>query len=305
MANYLPVLLVSVSTNAVPDDSALTTLPRGQVDYLSHDWQEEDVWRSWRNMTKQKNEIANGVRLENASWRTWWKQRNKLKTISPETLNWLKDSDVTWLYGPLHTAVEWTPVPKPMPVPDSVEASTPASAHDRLDLVSTSQTSRRPAPQKPILKHRSISEILTSDFPPTSPLFSPVESEDEQDPSWGKRPTLSHTKSDTHVTRWGPSRAFRKDSPPRIDPPGLDAQSGSYFPPTASTSSSLSQPVSAGGSIRASLSQDSSSSGTGGVTSGGDSRGHSHGHGQKKKHITFNTFVEQCIAIEKPKKNAS
>ncbi|KAF8902336.1 hypothetical protein CPB84DRAFT_1678865 [Gymnopilus junonius] len=39
-------------------------------------------------MTRQKNEIANGVRLENASWRTWWKQRNKLKTVSPETLNW-------------------------------------------------------------------------------------------------------------------------------------------------------------------------------------------------------------------------
>jgi hypothetical protein len=28
------------------------------------------------------------ARLENASWRTWAKQRNKLKTISPETLNW-------------------------------------------------------------------------------------------------------------------------------------------------------------------------------------------------------------------------
>jgi hypothetical protein len=89
MAHYLPVLLVSVNTNAVPDDSALVTLPRGQVDYLSHEWQEEDVWRSWRNMTRQKNAIANGARLENASWRTWWKQRNKLKTISPETLNWL------------------------------------------------------------------------------------------------------------------------------------------------------------------------------------------------------------------------
>jgi hypothetical protein len=25
----------------------------------------------------------------------------------------------------------------------------------------------------------------------------------------------------------------------------------------------------------------------------------------KKKHISFNTFVEQCIAIDKPKKNAS
>ena len=88
MVNYLPVLLVSGSTNTIPDDSSLVTLPRGQVDYLSHDWQEEDVWRSWRNMTRQKNEITNGIRLENASWRTWWKQRNKLKTVSPETLNW-------------------------------------------------------------------------------------------------------------------------------------------------------------------------------------------------------------------------
>src|SRR5258707_10043960 len=88
MANYLPVLLVSVTTNAIPDDSSLSTQPRGQVDYLSHEWREEDVWRSWRNMTRQKNEIANGVRLENASWRTWWKQRNKLKTVTPETLNW-------------------------------------------------------------------------------------------------------------------------------------------------------------------------------------------------------------------------
>ena len=88
MANYLPVLLVSVTTTAIPDDSSLSTQPRGQVDYLSHEWREEDVWRSWRNMTRQKNEIANGVRLENASWRTWWKQRNKLPTVSPETLNW-------------------------------------------------------------------------------------------------------------------------------------------------------------------------------------------------------------------------
>lgn len=39
-------------------------------------------------MTRHKHEIANGVRLENASWRTWQKQRNNLKTISPETLNW-------------------------------------------------------------------------------------------------------------------------------------------------------------------------------------------------------------------------
>ena len=87
MATYLPVLLLSVNAG-MPDDASLQPLPRGQVDYLSHDWNEEDCWLSWRNMTKQKNEIANGVRLENASWRTWWKQRNELRTVSPETLNW-------------------------------------------------------------------------------------------------------------------------------------------------------------------------------------------------------------------------
>jgi hypothetical protein len=86
MASYLPVLLGSVS--AIPDDTAVSDLPRGQVDYLSHEWREEDVWRSWRSMTRLKNEITNGIRLENASWRTWWKQRNKLSTVSPETLNW-------------------------------------------------------------------------------------------------------------------------------------------------------------------------------------------------------------------------
>ena len=82
------LLLVSVTANAIPDDTSFAPQPAGQVDYLSHRWREEDVWRSWRSMTRQKNEIANGMRLENASWRTWWKQRNKLKTVSPETLNW-------------------------------------------------------------------------------------------------------------------------------------------------------------------------------------------------------------------------
>ena len=89
LTSYLPTLLASaVSSHAVPDDSTLSNTAQGQVDYLSHEWREEDVWQSWRNMTRQKNAIANGMRLENASWRTWWKQRNKLKTVSPETLNW-------------------------------------------------------------------------------------------------------------------------------------------------------------------------------------------------------------------------
>lgn len=72
-----------------PDDAQIESrMPTVCVDYLSHQWTDEDVWSSWKAMTKQKNQIANGVRLENASWRTWAKQRGNLKTISPETLNW-------------------------------------------------------------------------------------------------------------------------------------------------------------------------------------------------------------------------
>jgi len=300
MANYLPVLLISVAANSVYDDSSLSTLPRGQVDYLSHNWEEEDVWRSWRNMTRQKNEITNGVRLENASWRTWWKQRNGLGTVTPETLNWfvshvvsvlhhlqlvcrLKDSDVTWLYGPLHTALDWTPPPKPTPA-----TVTHTSA---LDLSTT---------HKPILKHRSISQLLTSDLP-TSPIFTPTESEDDEDnsfplplqlpeepggPDIQERPSLTHTKSDTHITRWGPSRAFRKDSPPRIDPPAgpgvANTGEGGYSSTNLHSLSPSSIPS------FDSIPAISSTSQVG---------------QPKKRHISFNTFVEQCIAIEKPKKS--
>ncbi|KAJ3743663.1 hypothetical protein DFH05DRAFT_1525965 [Lentinula detonsa] len=306
MANYLPVLLYSVGSNAAPDDSSLLTLPRGQVDYLTHDWQEEDVWRSWRNMTRQKNEIANGVRLENASWRTWWKQRNKLKTVSPETLNWLKDSDVTWLYGPLHTAVEWTPPPKPKP--DETDHK-PASVHDRFDLSEPKH--------KSILKYRSISEMLTSDLP--SPLFSPAESENESDGNenlsregsdasvYPSRPSLSHTKSDTHIIRWGPNRAFRKASPPRVEPTGAiqtvpnstASHTSAHHVYSATNLSGYFASHIQGHNAQAELSSSSPSpkGGSSEVTPSGGA--HSNGH--KKKHITFNTFVEQCIAIDQPK----
>ncbi|KAG8823072.1 hypothetical protein FRC19_004662 [Serendipita sp. 401] len=88
MAQYTPLPIKPAAGTLADDGDLAPELPRICVDYLSHQWAEEDVWRSWRSMTRAKYEIANGMRLENASWRTWWKQRNKLKTISPETLNW-------------------------------------------------------------------------------------------------------------------------------------------------------------------------------------------------------------------------
>lgn len=70
------------------DDTAVTYKPSRQVDYLSHDWKEEDLWASWSYVVTRRNEFGNGARLENASWRTWAKVKHNLPTVSPETLNW-------------------------------------------------------------------------------------------------------------------------------------------------------------------------------------------------------------------------
>jgi len=71
------------------------------VDYLSHRWNEVDLYHSWSIVTKQKKRNEAAIRLENASWRLWIKKRFNLKTISPEDVFWQKDEDITWLYGPL------------------------------------------------------------------------------------------------------------------------------------------------------------------------------------------------------------
>ncbi|KAH9910972.1 uncharacterized protein BXZ73DRAFT_108335 [Epithele typhae] len=283
LTSYLPVLLVSVTRNAVPDDSSFDTQPEGQVDYLSHDWKEEDVWRSWRSMTRQKNAIANGMRLENASWRTWWKQRNNLKTISPETLNWLKDSDVTWLYGPLHIGNDWTDYSQ-RKLPKGLAAIQRKTSTDALPGPYKINTTPTAQPTKPILKRRSISQLLSL---PASSFFAQCDSDEEDcdylqiEPCSGtpsSRPSLVHTRSDSHIAVRG--RPYRKVSPPRIIAEEVE--------PVVSLSAPSQAPASSDASGSAGSDQDLS--------------GQSSTEGPvKKKHISFNTFVEQCIAIEKPK----
>lgn len=72
----------------VVDDTAVREEPSRQVDYLSHDWREEDIWSSWRHIVSKRRVYGERSRLENASWRTWAKSKYNLKTVSPETLNW-------------------------------------------------------------------------------------------------------------------------------------------------------------------------------------------------------------------------
>jgi Fungal protein of unknown function (DUF1752) len=73
---------------AVNDDQAVEDQPTRHVDYLSHEWREQDLWSSWRYIVARRKIYANSVRLENASWRTWAKTKYRLKTVSPEQLNW-------------------------------------------------------------------------------------------------------------------------------------------------------------------------------------------------------------------------
>ncbi|KAK7542395.1 uncharacterized protein J3D65DRAFT_644205 [Phyllosticta citribraziliensis] len=69
------------------DDTAIKPEPTRHVDYLSHEWREEDIWSSWRHITSNRKTYGERSRLENASWRTWAKAKYRLRTVSPETLN--------------------------------------------------------------------------------------------------------------------------------------------------------------------------------------------------------------------------
>ncbi|KAF7713404.1 Uncharacterized protein PECH_008996 [Penicillium ucsense] len=125
------------------DDTSVEEEPSRHVDYLSHEWREEDILASWRYVTARKESYSNGVRLENASWRTWAKAKHNLGTVSPEALNWLKDCDVTWLYGPLKTS----------------------SFRDVMTLNASPPPSRLETPSsylepKPILKKKTMSETI-------------------------------------------------------------------------------------------------------------------------------------------------
>lgn len=70
------------------DDTAVRFQPSRHVDYLSHDWREEDIWASWKHIVSRRKAYASSTRLSNASWRTWGQRLWNLETVSPETLNW-------------------------------------------------------------------------------------------------------------------------------------------------------------------------------------------------------------------------
>jgi hypothetical protein len=138
------------------DDTAVRKEPSRHVDYLSYEWREEDIWSSWRHIVEHRSVYGERSRLENASWRTWAKSQFKLRTVSPETLNWLKDVDVTWLYGPLQPASNRFA---------SQQNSEPVSHLSK-------SSSFLGHVKKPILKKRSMSEAMLQRSISTSSLVA-------------------------------------------------------------------------------------------------------------------------------------
>lgn len=256
-------------TPTVSDDSAVKNDPSRQVDFLSHEWREEDIWASWRHIVSQRKtlygersryvahvlhdtlDLCDGHqsdqlnRLENASWRTWAKAKFDLRTVSPERLNWyvfqvplvcppdadwknrLKESDVTWLYGPLKTASSY-PITHKVSCPDSQISKNNSFIN-----------------KKPILKKRSVSEVMLQKSLSTSSLVKQAASAVQAQGRLGRRSGANSDVVDSKLQSETPSRD-------QVD----------YF--TSRSTSSGGTPCEA----------------------------------QEKRHIRFDDRVEQCIAVD-------
>lgn len=81
--------LDSTTQRETIDDTYLQYPPTRHVDYLTHEWNEEDISTSWRKIVADRqgpNDLQ--PRLENASWRMWAKSRLNLDTVPADSINW-------------------------------------------------------------------------------------------------------------------------------------------------------------------------------------------------------------------------
>ena len=75
-------------TRVAFDDSMITHEATQNVDYLSPEWTDEDIWDTRRYIQQRKAQLKNYRRLENALWRGWSKQGKKLPYFPPQLIQW-------------------------------------------------------------------------------------------------------------------------------------------------------------------------------------------------------------------------
>jgi len=180
----------SLATPTVYDDSMIKEPPSQQVDFLTHEWREEDIWSSWRHIIANRKQFGEKSRLENASWRQWAKYRGNFRTVTPESLNWLKESDITWLYGPLKAASSY-PISKNVSEPSSTRLSKNNSFVNK----------------KPILKKRCLSEVMLAKSLSTSSLVREAATSALFSSRRPRRSDASSEFSESKLPSEAPSRA--------------------------------------------------------------------------------------------------
>ncbi|OBA20098.1 hypothetical protein METBIDRAFT_212641 [Metschnikowia bicuspidata var. bicuspidata NRRL YB-4993] len=280
------------------DDSDLVVEPSRHVDYLSHKWDVSDISKSWRYVILRRKNVANAARLENASWRTWAQRRSNLKTISPEEVNWSKESDVTWLYGPIvddddHDH-DHTPAPE-----DSRSFSTASSV-----VAGDISIARKTHGPKPILKRRTMEDIMISHLNLLKLEIATARAEQEQ----------TRREDAAAQARRDASEKSGSEKPPEyFDYDVISAKLNSQYK-TASGSDSTNN-----SSLDLSEGQKSSPTESKAVSKPPNISDQLHSGGtsvithssllqkdssrlpvKEKRHIHFNDEVQQCIAIDDP-----
>lgn len=192
----------------------------------------------------------------------------------------LKDSDVTWLYGPLHEA--------PHPVPPKG-----ASLEDKLNIIPP-----LPRARKPILKKRTLAEVLVLGLAKTNNLPTPTRTHADPDelkeldidsrgttgPEQRDRIMLLHTKSDTNLLRPAINRVQSPTSP-GVSPAPAPAPASA---PRRSSMRTMDR------------SHLSNSTNTGSVSPPPTD----YENGPRKR-VGFNAYVSQCIAIAPGERDTS
>ncbi|KAG7191832.1 uncharacterized protein KQ657_002800 [Scheffersomyces spartinae] len=87
-------------------NSQATSPIRENVDYMSpcepHLENDLNLYMCWK-LHSVDDSCYQDQRLANISWRRWSKNLYHLKCLHPYEINWFKEYDITWLYGPKFT----------------------------------------------------------------------------------------------------------------------------------------------------------------------------------------------------------
>jgi len=75
-------------TRVAFDGSTITHEATQNVDYLSLEWKEEDIWGTRKYIRRRRGHIKNYARLENALWRAWAKQEQRLPYFPSRLIQW-------------------------------------------------------------------------------------------------------------------------------------------------------------------------------------------------------------------------